>query len=172
MVGEVTSVTFGTDTLLRFAGKHRTDLHRLYRRFLYTVSDSLCDFLAGMNYDLLRIVGINYIMNGYASENTLAERCDYFLVVLDFCADKTTERSAILFVDDHVMRHVYETAGEITGIGCLKSRIRKTLARTVGRDKVLKHRQTLLEVRQNRVLDNLTTLGTGFLRLSHKATHT
>ena len=39
-------------------------------------------------------------------------------------------------------------------------------------DEVLKHGETFLEVCQDGVLDNLATFGTGFLRLSHKATHT
>ena len=70
------------------------------------------------------------------------------------------------------MSHVDKTAGKVTGIGGLKRGVGKTLTGTVGRDEVLKHRQTLLEVRKNRVLDDLTTFGTALLRFRHKTTHT
>ena len=42
----------------------------------------------------------------------------------------------------------------------------------MGRDEVLQHRQTFLKVRKDRVLDDLTAFGTGFLRLGHQTTHT
>ena len=70
------------------------------------------------------------------------------------------------------MGHVHKTTGQITCIGGLKRGIGKTLAGTVGRNEVLEHRKTLLEVRKNRVLDDLATFRTGFLRLGHKTTHT
>jgi len=70
------------------------------------------------------------------------------------------------------VRNVYQTTSQITGIGSLQSGIGKTLTCTVGRDKVLKHAQTFLEVRKNRVLDNLCTFSTCFLRLGHQTTHT
>ena len=40
------------------------------------------------------------------------------------------------------------------------------------RNEVLEHRHSLFEVRQNRVLDNLLSFGTGFLGLCHQTTHT
>ena len=70
------------------------------------------------------------------------------------------------------MSHFDQTAGKITGVGGLEGGIGETLAGTVGGDEVFEHAQTLLEVGKNRVLDDLTAFGTGFLRLGHKATHT
>ncbi len=70
------------------------------------------------------------------------------------------------------MGHIDETTGKITGVGGLKSGIRKTLTGTVGGDEVLEHRKTLLEVCKNRVLDDLAALCTTLLRLGHKTTHT
>ncbi len=70
------------------------------------------------------------------------------------------------------MGNVDKTAGKITCVGCLQGGVGKTLTGTVGRDEVFEHRQTLLEVRKNRVLDYLTTFGTTLLRLGHKTTHT
>ena len=70
------------------------------------------------------------------------------------------------------MRHVYQTTGQVTGVGRLHGGIGKTLTGTVGRDEVLQHRHTLLEVRQNWVLNNLVSFGTCLLRLSHQTTDT
>ena len=68
------------------------------------------------------------------------------------------------------MRYIHQTTSKVTGIGSLKSRIRKTLTSTVGRDKVLLYRKSFEEVRSNRVLNNGPTFATTLLRLSHKTT--
>ena len=70
------------------------------------------------------------------------------------------------------MRDVDETAGQVTSVSSLHSGISQTLTGTVGRDEVLQHGHALLEVRQNGILNNLVSLGTGLLRLSHQTTDT
>ena len=70
------------------------------------------------------------------------------------------------------MGYIDQTTSQITGIGSLHGGISQTLTGTVGRDEVLQHGHTLLEVRQNRVLNRTTTLGTGLLRLGHQTTDT
>jgi len=47
---------------------------------------------------------------------------------------------------NHIMRYVNQTTSQITGISCFKGGIGKTFTGTVGRNKVLKNRQTFLEV--------------------------
>ena len=49
------------------------------------------------------------------------------------------------------------SARQVTGIGCFQRRIGQTLTGTVRRDEVFEHRKTLLEVRENRVFDDLLT---------------
>ena len=70
------------------------------------------------------------------------------------------------------MRDVNESTCQVSGIGRLHGGVGQTLTGTVGGDEVLQHRHTLLEVRQNRVLNSTTTLGTGLLRLGHQTTDT
>ena len=70
------------------------------------------------------------------------------------------------------MRYVHQTTGQITSVGSLHSGISQTLTGTVSRDEVLQHRHTLLEVRQNGVLNDLSTLGACLLGLGHQTTHT
>ncbi len=111
-------------------------------------------------------------MNGNTSEDTFGKRSHNLFIVLDLSAYKTAQSATILLIDDHVMSHVDKTTGKISSVGGLQCGIRKTLTGTVGRDEVLKHRQTLLKVGKNRVLDDLTTLCACLLRFSHKTTHT
>ena len=70
------------------------------------------------------------------------------------------------------MGYVYKTTRQVTGIGCLQSRIGQTLTGTVGRNEVLQHAHAFLEVGKNRVFDNLGAFGSGFLGLGHQTTHT
>ena len=70
------------------------------------------------------------------------------------------------------MRNVNKTTCQVSCIGSLHSRISKTLTSTVRSNKVLQHRHTLLKVRDNWVLNNLSTFSTCLLWLSHKTTHT
>ena len=110
-------------------------------------------------------------MHAHTAEDTLAERCHHFVVVLDFGAHKAAESSAVFFGDNHVMRNVHKTTSQVTGVGSLKSRVGKTLTGTVRGDEVLEHAEAFFEVGENRVFDNLTAFRTGLLRFGHKATH-
>ncbi|MPM05096.1 hypothetical protein SDC9_51380 [bioreactor metagenome] len=84
---------------------------------------------------------------------------NHFLVIFHFCRYQTTQGSAVIFGDNHILRHVNQTTGKVTGISRFQSRIRQTFTGTVGRDKVLQYRQTFFKVRQNRVFNNLTAFG-------------
>ena len=74
--------------------------------------------------------------------------------------------AAIVFADDHVLRHVDQTAGEVAGVGRLERRIRQTFARAVRRDEVLQHVEAFAEVRGDRGFDDLAR------GLGHQTAHT
>ena len=153
--------------MLSLTGEDRTNLDRLNGRLVDAGSSCIGDFLTGLNDDL---VGgrVNDIVHRHAAHNALAQRRDNVVLVLDLAAHQSTQGATVLLGDDHVVGHVDETACEITGIGGLQSGVGKTLAGTVRRDEVLQHRQTLLEVSKDGVLDNLlSTLDTRLLRLGH-----
>ena len=169
--GKVAAVALGADAALALAGENRTDLDALDGRCLDFLDGSFGYLVAGGN-DELAGGRIDNIMDADTAENALAEAGHDFVVVLDFGADEAAERSAVLFVDDDVVGHVDQTAGQITGVGGLQGGIGQTLSGTVGRDEILEHTQALLEVRQNRVLDDLAAFGAALLGLGHKAAHT
>ena len=111
-------------------------------------------------------------MDGGTAENPFSEGFYDLVLALDGSRDKSPECSAVFFVDDHIVRYVHKTAGKITRIGSLEGGIRKTFTCTVRRDEVLEHGHAFLQVRYDRVLDDLGTLCSGFLRFCHKSSHT
>ncbi len=74
--------------------------------------------------------------------------------------------AAIDLANDHVLRDVHQTAGQIARVGGTQSRVGQALSRAVRGDEVLKHRQALHEVGLDRSLDDLA------LRVGHQAAHT
>ena len=169
--GEVAAVALHADAMLALAGEHRTYLDALDGRSLYLGGDGLGDFLAG-SHDELSGGGMYDIVHGHAAKNALAERGDDFVAVLQSGTYQSAEGAAVFLVDDHIVRHIDESTGEVTGVGRLQGGVGQTLTGTVGGDEVLQHGHTFLEVRKNRVLDNLRAFGTGLLRLGHQTTHT
>ena len=74
--------------------------------------------------------------------------------------------AAVVDHDDHVLRHVDQTAGQVAGVGRSQRRVGQTLATAVGRDEVFQHRQAFAEVRLDRQLDDPAG------RVGHQAAHT
>lgn len=100
-----------------------------------------------------------------ATEDTSAERGDDLAGVDDRRHRQTGFGSAIDMRDDAILRDVDETAGQVTGVGGLQSRICQALAGAVRRVEVLVDGQAFLEVRDDRRLDDFTR------RLGHEAAH-
>ena len=89
------------------------------------------------------------VLERHAPEDALADRLDD-LAALDERADLEAvdacrSRSCS---DDHVLRHVDQPPGQVARVRGLERRVGETLARAVGRDEVLEHRETLAEVRE------------------------
>ena len=168
--GEITSVALRADSLAGLAGKHGADFNLLDRQRVNEIGGSLPDFLTGLD-DEISGNRVEDIVYGGTSENSLSERLYDLVLVLDGSCHKTAQCSAILLIDDDIMRNIHKTSGEVTCVGSLEGGIGKTLTCTVGGDEVLEHCHSLLEVGNNRVLDNLGTCRTGLLRLGHKASH-
>ena len=168
---QITAVALGTNTLLGFTSQYRTDFNALNRRVFNLLCNGFSDFFTTCNKQFTGC-GVNDIMYGYTSQNTFVQCSDCLIVILQSCTNQSAKRTAVFFVDNHIVRYVNQTTGQVSGIGRLQSGIGKTLTSTVSRDKVLQHGKTFLKVRKNRVLDNLTAFGTCLLRFRHQTTHT
>ena len=135
---QVTSVTLSTNTFLGFTGKYRTDFHTFDRRILDQLSSVFANFFTGSNNQFTSQRMLD-IMNRYTSQDTFIQRSDNFFVILQFRTNQTTKRTTVFFIDDNVMRYVYQTTSQVTSIGSLQRGIGQTFTSTVGRDEVLQH---------------------------------
>ena len=99
---------------------------------------------------------MEHIVQGHTTQNAIVEQrvLAGFLTFFATADGHTTQCAAVLLGDDDIMGHINKTTGQVTSVSSLQSGISQTLTGTVGGDEVLQHRQTLLEVRQNRVLDD------------------
>src|SRR5690606_10106774 len=75
-------------------------------------------------------------------------------------------RVAVELADDDILRDVDETTSQVPGVRGAKRRVRKTLARTVRGDEVLRDGEALLVGVDDRTRDDVT------LRVRHQTPHT
>ena len=169
--GKVAAIALHADTLARLAGEHRADLHALNLGLLDGLGQRLGNLLTGGHDDIARL-GIDHIVYRHTTEDALREAGDNLIAILQGCADESAQCAAVLLVDNHVVRYIDESAGQVCGVGRLHGRVGQALTGAVGGDEVLQHRHALLEVRQDGVLNNLVPLGAGLLGLGHQTTDT
>ncbi len=93
------------------------------------------------------------------------ERGDHRAGVDDRTHLDAARRAAIKRRDDRILRDVNQTPRQIAGVRGLQRGVRETLAGAVGRVEVFENRQALLEVRDDRALDDFAR------RLGHQAAH-
>ena len=103
--GQVAAVALRADAAARLAGQHRTDLHRLQRRFLDGFGDRLGDLLAGLADHLAR-QRMDHVVQSHTAQDTVVEGLHHVVVALDGRSRQAAQRAAILLVDDDVLRHV------------------------------------------------------------------
>src|SRR5690606_8476337 len=162
--GEVAPVALLADAARRLAGEDRADLHLLEAGVLDEGHLALVDLLVGP--DEHPAGGrIDDVLEGDAAEDALAERLDDLTALHERGDLDAVHRAAVELVDDRVLRHVDQAAGEVTRVRRLERGVGQTLPRAVGGDEVLQHREALAEVRGDRGLDDLAR------RTRHQAAH-
>ena len=100
-----------------------------------------------------------------AADDAVAQRLDDLARFDDGARLDAVHRAAVDLVDDDVLRHVDETAGQVARVGGLERRVGQTLAGAVRGDEVLHDGEAFTEVRRDRRLDDLAR------RLRHQAAH-
>ena len=152
---EIAAVALTADPKWNLAGQHRSDQDLLDTRIVDALDLILVEFRAGFDQ---HVVGdrVANVFQCYAAENALADQLDD-LAPLDqrACLD-SVRRPAVELANNHVLGDVDEAPGQVARIRSLERRVRQALARTVGRNEILKHRETLAEVRGNWRLDDFT----------------
>ena len=161
---QVTAIARAADAALGLAGQHRADLDRFDTRAVDRVDHRLVEQRSG-GHDHVLGQRIDHVDCRAPPEQPVGQRLQHLAAVDDRAHRKTVGGAAILLQDRAVLRHVHQPARQIARIGRLERRIGQPLARAVRGVEVLQHRQSLLEVGDNRRLDDLAR------RLGHQAAH-
>ena len=162
---KVDAVAVAANALARAALEYGADLH---------AGDACLDDLVGIvlvhhlalrndDYAGLRIADV---IDRITAEQTLTQRLDDLVAFLDVLDPDALGRAAVVLADDNVLRNVYQTAGQVTGVRGTKCGIGHALSSAAGRDEVFEGGQTFTEVGLDRDFDGLTGGG------SHQASHT
>ncbi len=125
----------------------------------------LLEQLAGLDDHLAGRRVLNIVAGG-AAEHALPERHGHLAGLEDGARGDALARAAVLLGDDAVLRHVDQTPREVARVRRLQRGVGKALAGAVGRVEIFEHRQPLLEVGDDRRLDDLAR------RLGHQTAHT
>ncbi len=145
---QVAAVAHHANAALRFAGQHRADLHPLDAGGLNRAGQIFGDFLVDVD-DHVAVVVLD-LLERHAADDAVAQRLDDLAGFDDTGDVDAVHGAAVVFADDHVLRHVDQTARQVAGVGGLERRIGQTLAGAVGRDEVLQHGQPFAEVGRDR----------------------
>ncbi len=152
--GEIAPVALHADAATGLTGQPRADLHVVEARVDHLLHAVLVDLLVGPHQHLAgdRVMDV---VERHATEDALVERLDLLAALDERGHHDAVERTAVVLVDDGVLRDVDQTAREVTRVRGLERGVGQTLARAVRRDEVLQHREPLAEVRGDGVLDDL-----------------
>ena len=111
------------------------------------------------------VIGIaDRVAGGSADDHVLQFHFDGFAFVDGGLGD-AVDGAALDLVDDDVLRHVGELAGEVTGVGGLEGGVGQTLAGTVGGAEIFQHREAFAEVGLDGRFDDFAG------RLGHQTAH-
>ena len=154
-VGQVCAVALGADTLLGLAVEDGADLdlgdasvHNLLRGLLVDHLFSGCQHLAGL--------WIDKVICQIASGQTLGQALDDAAAVCNVINHDALVGAAVVAADDNILRNVYQTAGQVTGVRCTQRGIGQTFTRASGGLEVLQDVQAFTVVGFNRDFDRLT----------------
>src|SRR3954471_14932639 len=142
---EVAAVALGADALLGGADQRAADLDTLQANLLDAGNHRLVEQRTFLD-DRLTGLRIDDVFGGGAAEHAVGER-RYRGPALDDRAHLERPIGPAVFLDDDgILRHVDQTAGQISRVRRLQRRVRQALAGAVGRVEVFEDGQALLEV--------------------------
>ena len=132
--GEVAAVAAAANTAPGFAREHGANFHALDAGRLNRIGQLFGDFLVDLD-DHVAFVVFD-LLERDAAHDAVAQRLDFDAGFENRFDVNSVGRAAVEFVNDHVLRHVDETAREVAGIGGLERRIGQTLTSAVRGDEV------------------------------------
>ncbi len=138
---KVIPITRSANTAARSAAKHRTDPQRRQRKLRNRASDFFSNDLARSYNSLAAVFDI---LKSRAAKDTGMERHTH-IFTLACSHHNTIGVTAVIRVHHHILRHINQTAREVSGIRRTKRRISQTLSRTMRGDKIFDDAESFLE---------------------------
>src|SRR5262249_24124647 len=116
---QIASITHRAHTAPALTSENRTNLQTLHAHPLKLRSDLFVNQLIRFDDLLFLIHRISNRLATYASDYALAEIDYFFIALVNRAHHNPVYRTAILFIDDHVLRGVDQLARQISRIGSL-----------------------------------------------------
>ena len=166
----VCAVALRTDTNLGTAGQNGSDPNLLNAGFFHCLRLIYGNHSIRRNNDFA-CFGMDDIVSRPSAADTILQAFNDFVAVHE-CRNfhagcfNISAVAAIPFSYNNILRYVYQTTCQITGVGCLQRCIGQTFTRTVRGNEVFQYGQTFTEVCLDRQFDDTAVRG------CHQTTHT
>ncbi|VVN45648.1 hypothetical protein PS624_05759 [Pseudomonas fluorescens] len=162
---QITAVALGANAIAGFAADRRTHDHFVDAVQLDEFNPLLVYQSTGRNDNVLG-AWLEYVTGNNTTQYALTQRL-YNVTAFNVRSHQQTVFGAAIDLGyNQILRHVYQTTSQVTGVRSFQRGIRQTFTSTVSGDEVLKYAQTFTEVRSNRRFND------GTVRLGHQTTHT
>ncbi len=148
-VGQVAPVALHAYPVAGLADQDGADLHPLNACLFNGPGRIIADHLPSGHQDFT-CLRMHHIFSGYPAGNALPEGLNYRFAVpgelLDGTHGDVILGAAVMLPDDHILGHVHQPPGQITGVGCADGGVRQALAGTVAGDEELQYGEAFPEV--------------------------
>ena len=114
---EITAVALRAQTVAGVAGERRTDLHGIHAFGIELIADVFVNEHTGFNEHFLVVVVDGF--SRHTAQHAVAQRLNDFAAFNERTHHNAVSGAAVVFNHNQVLRHVYETAGEVTGVSGL-----------------------------------------------------
>ena len=154
-VSQIVAIAFGANAIFGFTVENGTYLqlrdtsvHNLFGvAFVH-------HFVFG--HQQLTSFRMQYILNRITAHQALGKRFDHLVAIANVTNLDALVSTAIVLTDNHFLRNVHQTSGQITGVGSTQRGIGQTFSRASRRNKVFQNVQAFTVVRANRNLNRFT----------------
>ena len=162
--GEIQSVAIRTAATIRLAGENGADFEPLMADFFQRVCLGLGNDVIDFHDDITGDRVLDSFTRNPAV-NPCGKGSNLLIAIIDRLHCDAIDGTAILLENDHILGHIHQLPSHVAGVRSFQRGIGKTFPGAVGGDEILKHRESLAEIRDDRALDNFTG------RLGHQAAH-
>src|SRR5688500_5860796 len=137
---QVATVALDAAAPARFTGQHRTNSYSLHTRTLNLGRKVFVNLRVGVN-DYTAFDRVDNIFQCDAADDAITQRLDLLAAFNDGAGGDTAQCAAVRLADDHVLGHVNQPPGQVTGIGGLQCSVSQAFAGTVSGNEVLQNVQ-------------------------------